>query len=109
MECRLVKGFRDGSNLLYVPSEKCLYRLKNNRKNGDKQYECYQSILSKPIKGRPARKEDRSHCNARVRLHSDGKTCERMKNSHSAHSDHEQIMRDMQKFNAMKEKCETEE
>lgn len=105
----MVKGFRDGSNLLYIPSEKCLYRLKCNRNYGEKDYICYQTILASPRMGKKKeRKEDRNQCNARVRLLPGDKKCNRMKNSfHSSHKNHEQIMRDMKKINNMKEKCET--
>lgn len=106
MDCQIIKGFRDGSNLLYVPTEKNLYRLKCKRNNGESDYICYQDILSKTANKKPAKNEDRSSCNARVRLLADGKQCKRMNASHSSHHDHEHIMRDMEKVNNMKEKCE---
>lgn len=99
----MVKGFRDGSDLLYLLVEKCLYRSKRKR-NGGRDYICYQTILSKPTTKKPARIEDRQNCNATVRLYSDG-TCRRINETHSAHKNHERIMRDMEKANNMKEKC----
>lgn len=102
MEYEFVGGFRHGSELLYVPSEKCLYRFKRNR-NGAKDFICYQTILAKPTKREPARNEDRCDCNGSVRLYSDG-TCKRM-NEHNTHRSHESIMRDMKKSNNIKQKC----
>lgn len=104
MEYRLVKGFREGSEMLYVPSEKCLYRFKR-RRNGARDFICYQTLLSKPTKKKPARDEDRCECNASVRLYPNG-TCKK-RNDHIAHNNHEGIMRDMDKANEMKEKCKT--
>lgn len=92
--------------MLYVPSEKYLYRLKYHRKNGESDYICYQDVLSKPTKNTHSRKEDRSRCNARVRLLAGGKLCKAMNISHSVHHHHEHIMRDISKLNDMKEKCE---
>lgn len=106
MESEMVKGFRDGTNLLYVPSEKNLYRLKCHRRNGESDYICYQNVLSKPKKNRHSRKEDRSRCCARVRSLAGEKLCKAMNASHSVHHHHEHIMRDMLKLNDMKEKCE---
>lgn len=105
MEYRMVKGFRKGSDLLYLLAEKCLYRFKR-RRNGGKDYICYQTILSKPTKKKPARNEDRCNCNATVRLYLDG-TCKFVNEPHSAHENHERIMRDMEKANNMKEKCQS--
>lgn len=99
----MVKGFREGSELLYVFSEKCLYRFKRNR-NGAKIFVCYQTILSKPTKRGPSRKEDRCECNATVRLNADG-SCTFVHTPHTQHNDHEAIMRDMSKMNTIKQNC----
>lgn len=103
MEYRLVKGFREGSELLYIPSEKMLYRFKR-RRNKAKIFVCYQSILSKPTKKKPARNENRCDCNASIRVNPDG-TCTAVHANHTAHNHHESILRDMEKSNSMKEKC----
>lgn len=106
MDCQIINGFRDGAQLLYVPSEKNLYRLKCNRKNGEADYICYQDILSRTANNKSARNEDRSFCNARVRLFAGGKQCKRMNVCHSGHHNHEHIIHDMKKLNNMKERCE---
>lgn len=106
MDCQMIKGFRDGTKLLYVPQEKNLYRLKCNRKNGQSDYICYQDILSRTANNKSARNEDRSFCNARVRVFASGNQCKRMNACHSGHHNHEHIFRDMEKLNNMKEKCE---
>lgn len=101
MEHRFVKGFR-GSELLYMLSEKNLYRFKRNR-DGAKDYICYQTVLSKPTKRQPARNEDRCECNGSIQLYPDGSV--RIMSQHVTHRNHEGIMKDMQKSNNMKEKC----
>lgn len=106
MDCKIIKGFRDGTNLLYVPCEKNLYRLKCNRRNGESDYICYQDVLSKTPNIKSTRNEDRNICKARVRLFVNGKQCKRMNACHSGHHNHENIVRDMEKLNNMKAKCE---
>lgn len=101
----MVKGFRETSELLYIPQEKCLYRFKRKR-NGAKIFVCYQTILSKPMKRKPSRNEDRCDCNASIRLNSD-ETCTPQNATHTRHNNHEAIMRDMQKANNMKQDCKT--
>lgn len=100
-----IKGFREGSSLIYVPSEKLLYILKSKRR-GKEVYICYQSILFVPKKRKQRRNKDQSSCSARIRLLQDG-TCEKMNAEHTCHTDHEQIVRDMNKTNNMKAKCQT--
>lgn len=107
MKCQIIKGFRDGVNLLYVPSEKFLYRFKANRNNGEKDWICYQTILAKSTKNKRARKADRRPCSARVRTFAnEKKKCKKMNVSHSSHEHHIQIMGDMKKLNNIKEKCQ---
>lgn len=101
MECKLIKGFREGSHLLHVPSEDHLYVLKTNR-GGQKIYICYQTLLFGPKKnGQSTHEED--CCTARVRLISD-ELCEKM-SEHSCHKSHKQIISDMKSVNNMKKKC----
>lgn len=103
MEYRLVKGFR-GSDLVYVLSEKCLYVYKRTR-NGAKHFICYQTVLSKPTKKPPARKEDRCNCKGSIKLDPDGSL--KVMSKHVAHNNHESIMKDMKKAERIKERCRT--
>ncbi|XP_031633589.1 uncharacterized protein LOC116347212, partial [Contarinia nasturtii] len=101
MEYRYITGFREGSKLLYIESQKFLYRLKSKR--GDVQdYICYQSILAKPKKNQT--EKDQCDCGARVRIHSDG-LCEKIQNSkHTRHNNHDQIVRGMEKSDNIKQR-----
>lgn len=103
MECEFIKGFREGSNLLYVPSEKYLYRFKSKR-NGIQEFICYQTIIDRTKKINPASNEDQLDCTARVRLLSNV-LCER-RFEHVCHQNHEQIVREMNKTNNMKDVCQ---
>lgn len=103
MEYLWVNGFRNGSNLLYVSSQKMLYVLKVER-NGSKQYICYQTILSASKKN--ADNNNQPCCTARVRILPDG-TCEKMSLPHTTHDNHEQVMADMNKINKMKTQCQS--
>lgn len=104
MEYHFVKGFREGAELLYVASEKCLYRFKR-RRNKAKDFVCYQTLLSKPTKRERRRNEDQCSCGGSVRLLPDGSL--KIMNGHTDHNHHESIMKDMEKANNMKEKCKT--
>lgn len=101
MEYELVKGKREGALLAYVPCEKCLYIFKIER-NGYKEFICYQTVLSKQKK---KKKKDANNnqikCMTRIRL-LDDKICERTSN-HQLHQNHEALLRDFNKINAIKE------
>lgn len=103
MKYRFVKGFR-GSDLVHVLSHKCLFRFKRNKKNGARDFVCYQTILSKPTKRKPSRNEDRCYCSASIRIYSNGK-CKTINGTHAAHNDHEALMRDMEKSDNIKKHC----
>lgn len=106
MEYRWIRGFREGSRkLLYIPSQKLLYIFKTKRR-GRAIYICYQSILSASKKQNQKKNEDHTSCTSRVRLLPDG-TCEKMNMNHTCHQNHEKIVRDMEKTNNMKRKCQT--
>lgn len=102
MECRIIQGIREGSQLLHVLPEDMLYVLKCAR-NGDKEWICYQTILSAPKKNKNC---DEMTCTARIKQFQDG-TFERMGKSHTDHDHHERIRRDMEKRNNMKTACKT--
>lgn len=98
-----MKGFR-GSDLVYVPSEKCLYVYKRTR-DGAKYFICYQTVLSKPTKRPPARKEDRCDCKGSIKLNPDGSL--NVMSNHVTHNNHDSIMKDMQKAENIKKSCRT--
>lgn len=103
-EYMFIKGHR-GAELLYVPSEKCLY-VKKNERNGKQYYICYQTILSKErkIKKGIADNIDCSKCTARVFLNK-RKQCWRNKIAHTLHKDHQVIVEDLRSLDAMKRDC----
>lgn len=93
MDYELIKGIR--GELVYVPSEKTLYAIKN-RRNGELQCVCYQTIL--------ASRGDQSYCTGNIKICRDGK-CVKMNVSHIHHSNHEAIFQDLERRNSMIEKC----
>lgn len=100
MECRIIQGIKEGSQLLHVLPEDMLY-VKKVERNGDVEWICYQTILCKPKKNK---KEQSVMCTARIKQRRDG-TFERMGKPHTNHTDHESIRRDMKKRNNMKTAC----
>lgn len=102
MEYRWVKGFRKGSNLVYMTNQKMLYVSKIER-NGAREYICHQTVLSAPKK--KGGQGNHPSCTARIRILPDG-TCEEM-SQHECHGNHETILQDMDKFNNMKRKSQT--
>lgn len=93
-----LKGFRDGSCLLHVFQDNCLYVRKVVRANNKEEWICYQSILVK-------KDVNQIKCTARVFIHDDG-TMTRNKISHSKHCDHVVILQDMKSLNDMKNHCD---
>lgn len=93
-----LKGFREGSILLYVLADKRLYIKKTVRPNKQVEWICYQTILTKTDDTQPK-------CTARVIIHSDGKMTLN-KICHSEHNDHSVICKDMEAINEMKNKCD---
>lgn len=101
MEYRWVKGFREGSCLVYVTSQKMLYVSKIER-NGAKEYICYQTILSSAKK--KGNSDIHPNCTARVRIQPGG-ACEVL-SGHTCHGNHESILQNMDKINNMKRKSQ---
>lgn len=93
-----LKGFRNGSCVLHVFDDDCLYVKKVVRTNMQVEWICYQSVLIKTAKNQPK-------CTARVIIHADG-TLTRNKICHSQHSDHSVIRQDMKSLNEMKNHCD---
>lgn len=89
----LTKGFRDGDLLLYSHFEKKLFYKTNDRLNGQQDYACYENIMNKGC-----------NCKARLHLRADN-SCERNKQLHIDHENHEITFRDMESLDAMREKC----
>lgn len=98
MEYQIIKS-KFGKDLIYVPSEKILYKWSGR---GD-EYDCYQKVLTDP-----KRKDHLQHmkCFSRVRRLPNGK-CVRMNIliPHTLHSDHEIIASDKRIMNGMVETC----
>lgn len=99
MEYRVIKS-KFGNDLLYVPSERMLYKSKGR---GD-DFECYQKVLSDPKK---QGHETHPKCGSGVRRLSNG-LCVRinMNIPHTQHDNHEIIALDKERMNSMMARCE---
>lgn len=97
MEYRVIKS-KFGNDLLYVPSEKILYKSKGR---GD-DFECYQRVLSDPKK---VGHEMQPRCGSGVRRLTDT-LCERIHAPHTDHANHEVIAADKERMNNMVSRCE---
>lgn len=99
MEYRTIKS-KFGNVLLYVPSEKMLYKWVGR---GD-VFECYQKVLTdKGTKNH----QDHIKCGSRVRRLANG-LCEKINIHipHTEHANHETIALDKEHVNRMTEQCE---
>lgn len=98
MEYRVIKS-KFGNDLLYVPSEKILYKKKRND-----EYVCYQTVLCDNKK-----KDHAAHpkCSSGIRRLTDN-ICERLNVhiDHTCHENHETIALDKEKLNNMISNCE---
>lgn len=104
MEYQMIPGVREGSRLLYVPSENMLYTYKIER-NDVKVYICYQQILS--AKTKDPRKRlgiDQTDCTARVRVINEH-LCESMGAEHTCHTNHHSVAQDLKTRDAIKRNC----
>lgn len=102
MECHIIQGIREGSQLLHVLPEDMLY-VKKCVRNGETEWICYQTRLSAPKKNKDRHEKN---CTARIKQCLDG-TFKRMNVSHTKHNDHGYIRNDMRKRNNMKAACKT--
>lgn len=98
MEYRVIKS-KFGNDLLYVTSEKMLYKWSGRRD----EFDCYQKVLT------DSKKDDHllhPKCGSRIRRLPNG-LCERMNVNipHTAHEDHESIALDKEMMNNMVETC----
>lgn len=98
MDYQIVKGKREDSELLYVPSEKILY-VKKVERNDCQVYICYQTILSSPKKKTPGNFHPK--CTARVTLDHSG-TLTKNSIEHTLHENHDHIYADMKSVNNIK-------
>lgn len=95
MEYRVIKS-KFGNDMLYVPSEKMLYKWKGRGVD----YECYQKCLSDKKLNDSAPK-----CFSSVRRVTD-RLCERVYVPHTDHTNHEDIVNDKELMNNMIAICE---
>lgn len=82
--------------LLYLPTERCLF-VQTHEKCGNRDFQCYQRILS-------ASHKDQPKCYARARIDNYSE-CSRNDVNHSEHNDHEEIFRSLRVINRIKDVC----
>lgn len=99
MEYSIIEGHREGSKLIYIHREKCLY-LKQNERGGKRTYICYQKVLSK----RQLDGEDHTKCTACVVIGRNDE-CFRNKTHHTSHKNHRGIYDSLCSIKNMKNKC----
>lgn len=88
-------GERRNTQLLYVPSHKCLYVKKRANKNSI-DYICYQTILAKNKTTNA--NSIIPHCTASVKIDNKG-ICMAKEKAHIVHGNHEILYRDMKTKN----------
>lgn len=88
----LVTGYRDGSKLLWVPSENCFYKQNTYSKTYDGMaYTCHDS-----------------ECHARKVLTNDGKKLITIASMHIPHLSMKKMYKELHYLNLMKHMCRTE-
>lgn len=96
MEYRVIRS-KFGNELLYVESEKMLYKSKGR---GD-DFVCYQTVLSDP---KTNSHEMHPKCSSGVRRLTD-RLCERIHAPHTDHINHELIAHDKDRMSNMIARC----
>lgn len=88
----LVTGYRDGSKLLWVPSDNCFYKQNSYSKTHDGMaYTCYDS-----------------ECKARKVLTNDDTTLITLASTHIPHLPMQKMYKELHYLNSMKNLCRTE-
>lgn len=95
---RLLHGKRKSGKkqLLYLPTERCLF-VQNNERRGNREFQCYQRILSSSDKSQPK-------CYARAQIDKNNE-CFRNDVDHSNHKDHKSILKSLTVMNKIKDIC----
>lgn len=100
MEYKFITGFK-GSKLVFAQNN--LFNFKCTRPNGNVEYICYQSILSKKTNN-ASKQNIVQNCSARVIIKPD-KTIYRNKIPHTNHNNHEAIVSDLESIDDMEKVC----
>lgn len=95
---KLLHGKRKSGEkqLLYLPTERCLF-VKNHERRGNREFRCYQRILSSSDKSQPK-------CYACARINNSNK-CFRNDVNHSHHKIHGTIFKSLRIINRIKDVC----
>lgn len=94
----IVKGHRSDSNLLWISVDQNLYYKKCNR-NGNEEYECYQTILRKNRK----MEYEAMYCTAGAVIKNG--VCSHTTVRHTFHSNHKEIYVNLKARNSILDKC----
>lgn len=82
--------------LMYLPTERCLF-VQNNERRGNREFQCYQRILSSNDKSQ-------TKCYARAQINNNNE-CFRNEVDHSDHTDHRTILKSLRVINRIKDVC----